>query len=132
MLAENVIARNPELTYWGGTPPVFFILDFGKYEIFLTDYTLRNGNAVPFPSLSDWKLEGSKDGIDWVDVHEQRDFVFKAGFESKTFHVTDGRDFFRYWKLSYLGKRSDIGLRSFVYIYLCGFEMYGHVRWFTA
>jgi hypothetical protein len=58
MLPENVMGRDQEPTCWAGYAPVWFILDLKKYEIFLTDFTLRHGSISITFVLQNWQLEG--------------------------------------------------------------------------
>jgi len=130
MIKENIVGRTNTVTYWGGGSPQYFIVDLVKYEMFITAYTLRHGYNVANSYIQDFCLEGSKDSKTWELVHQQKDTPFRRPYDTVTFHVSNGKDYFRYWKVSQRGNYSMGHGRSGGAPYLClaGFEVYGEVR----
>jgi len=129
MKKHDVIGRSNSITYWGGACPQYFILDLVDFQIFLTHFTIRHGYHLANSYVQDFKLEGSKDGKTWNLIFKQRETPFKGPYDTHTFQVPDGKDFFRFWKFTQKGHYSLGPGRVGGSPYLCisGFEVYGAV-----
>jgi E3 ubiquitin-protein ligase HECTD1 len=133
MHAYNIVGRSDSTNFWGGSAPQFFTLDLKNYEIFATHFTIKHGYHVANSFIQGFQLQGSKDGKTWLPVHEQLETPFTKAYDTATFRIWDGRDYFRHWRLvqhgNYCmgpGKGTSGGAP---YMCLSGFELYGEVRY---
>lgn len=108
-------------------------LAFGpKYVVCPSHYTVRNSTVVPGHSLSNWALEGSKDGHKWALLCEhtestaltpQRGSV--ATFEVRPRCVT----FYHRLRLKLTGPNYHVAPHTrFHYLMLSGLEIYGTLK----
>ena len=79
-------------------PNVFIQYDFGSARS-ITQYTIQNQDFDFAPrSPKDWKLQGSNDATDWVDVDTVTEETDWTAWEKRTFAVDTPGDY-RYYKL---------------------------------
>ncbi|OHT17275.1 F5/8 type C domain containing protein [Tritrichomonas foetus] len=76
--------------YWSSTnsPGQWLSFDFTKNYIYLTDYTLKTPNSSPgWNHLKSWVIEGSIDGIEWVEMDSRNDnFDLNGNSKIATYH----------------------------------------------
>jgi len=131
MRKEDIIARTvTQSTYWGGSCPQWFQIDLGpEYRLLCDAYTLRHGYQHSNSYIQNWVFQGSNDAENWVTLHEGGETPFTKGFDVKTFHVKDGKEHFRYFRVLQKGNYSmGIGKPGgSPYICIAGFELYGEL-----
>eukprot|EP01122_Echinamoeba_exundans_P011561 TRINITY_DN4631_c0_g1_i1.p1 TRINITY_DN4631_c0_g1~~TRINITY_DN4631_c0_g1_i1.p1 ORF type:complete len:2986 (-),score=498.77 TRINITY_DN4631_c0_g1_i1:15-8972(-) len=131
MLSENIIGRNDVSTFWGGSVPQWFSLDLGRYEIYVTHYTMKHGYHLANSYLQNFQFQGSKDNVNWVTLHEQSNPCFHRQFDVTTFRISDGKDYFRYFRVVQNGFYAmGNGQTGGPFMCLSGFELYGEMRSF--
>jgi hypothetical protein len=116
-------------TYWGGSSPQWFQIDLGpEYRFFCEAYTLRHGYQHANSYIQNWVFQGSNDAENWITIHEGGETPFTKGFDVKTFHVKDGKEYFRYFRVLQKGNYS-MGLGKpggSPYICIAGLSLYFH------
>jgi hypothetical protein len=131
MLSENIVGRADVSTFWGGSVPQWFSLDLGRYEIYVTHYTMKHGYHLANSYLQNFQLQGSKDGITWATLHEQTNPCFHRQFDVTTFRISEGKDYFRYFRVVQNGFYAmGNGQTGGPFMCLSGFELYGEMRSF--
>lgn len=133
MLMENIVGRSDVSTFWGGSVPQWFSLDLGRYEIFATHYTIKHGYHLANSYLQNFQFQGSKDDVNWVTLHEQVAPCFHRQFDTTTFRISDGKEYFRYFRVVQNGFYAmGSGQAGAPFMCLSGFELYGEMRSFDA
>ncbi|WP_127500547.1 GH92 family glycosyl hydrolase [Actinoplanes solisilvae] len=88
-------SSSTQLTIASGTPTVNWSYHGGKQRA--TYYTLTSGAAVGDPT--DWKLQGSRDGITWTTVDSRKGEVFTWRNQTRPFEV-DRPGRFKHYRLA--------------------------------
>ncbi|MGW2067752.1 GH92 family glycosyl hydrolase [Streptomyces sp. NPDC001953] len=81
-----------QMTFTTGTPQINWAFRGGKQMP--TYYTLTSGASVGDPT--DWKLQGSNDGITWTTVDSRKGEVFPSRNQSRPFKMDDPGKFARF------------------------------------
>lgn len=123
--------------FWGGSAPVWFIVNLNNWKLEMTHFTLRHGyhydnsfptDVVMFGASSD---SGTPADSDWQQLWASKDPIFEKSFEVRTFPVSSSGNHFNYFKFlqhgSYtMGKSNAAGAP---FLPISGFEMYGHLEY---
>jgi len=81
-----------QMTFTDGTPQVNWVFRSGKQMP--TYYTLTSGASAGDPT--DWKLQGSNDGITWTTVDSRRGEVFSSRGQTRPFKIGNLGKFARF------------------------------------
>lgn len=122
--------NNSRSTYWSDFHPNQFIsFEFLKHKIVPTNYTIKTysyGNNGCH--LKSWVLEGSDDGVEWRNIHEETNCPHLNGsFFSHTFSINQKADFkkkgFKFIRIRQTGANWHDDNR----LVLCAIEFYGQI-----
>lgn len=72
----------------------------------MVSYTLTSGNDAPERDPSDFRIQGSDDGTDWVTVDERSGELFNGRGETRTFTLATPSVDYRYYRLDVLATRT--------------------------
>ena len=87
------IGRNKTRTLTQNLQPSFFYVDFGKYGLKPTHYTLRHYITKPTHHLKFWEFQGSNDGENWICLKKHIDDTSLKGVsKSYTWRLSDEID----------------------------------------
>lgn len=131
MRKADIIDREGHTScYWGNSCPQFFILDLGRCHLRCNYFTLRHGYQAPNSFMQNWTLCGSHDCLNWVPLYEGQETPFYVAFDTKSWPLADGKDYFRYFRILQKGNYS-MGSGTFMggspYLCIAGFELYGEL-----
>jgi hypothetical protein len=103
-----------------------FVIDFKKVLIMPTKYSIRHTDSRDTECLRNWKLEASKDNVNWVLLKEHKDDQTINGKSSTgSWDIIDPKkEFYRYFKVEQTGQNS----ANSTYMNLAGMEFYGFVK----
>jgi len=131
MKVEDIIGREGGTScYWGGTCPQYFILDLKHRRLRCNYFTLRHGYQAANSYIQQWEFAGSHDTFNWVNLYEGGETPFARAFDTKSWSIADGKDYFRYFRVLQKGNYSmGKGTNGGGSAYLCiaGFELYGEL-----
>eukprot|EP01084_Bolivina_argentea_P302995 523073_1 len=120
------IGRNKTRTLTQNLQPSFFYVDFGKYGLKPTHYTLRHYSTQAQYHLKCWEFQGSNDGTNWTCLKKHNDETsLKGASKSHTWKLSNNIDeYYSYFRVV-LTSTIDGG-----YWHLCcsGMELYGEWR----
>src|SRR3954465_7249480 len=107
MKLEDIISREGGTScYWGSSCPQYFILDL-KHRRFRCNYfTLRHGYQAANSYIQNWEFAGSHDTENWTVLYEGGETPFNRAFDTKSWPVPDGKDYFRYFRILQKGNYS--------------------------
>jgi len=137
MKKENVLNINTgEVTYWGGSVPMWFSIDLGPSKLFNTScWCLRHGyNAAnSFPVDIQLEARNDSDGdYDWTLLHKISGSPFTQPHEALGWSVLPRHNkYFRYFRVVQPGNygMGPNGGTGSPYFCVSGFEMYGNLRY---
>lgn len=131
MRTEDIISRVGGIScYWGGSCPQYFILDLKHRRLRCNYFTLRHGYQAANSYIQNWNFAGSNDCTNWTILYEGGETPFSKAFDTKSWPIPDGKDYFRYFRVLQKGNYSmGKGTTSGGSAYLCisGFELYGEL-----
>eukprot|EP01117_Protostelium_nocturnum_P012521 TRINITY_DN4616_c0_g1_i1.p1 TRINITY_DN4616_c0_g1~~TRINITY_DN4616_c0_g1_i1.p1 ORF type:complete len:1440 (-),score=517.76 TRINITY_DN4616_c0_g1_i1:179-4498(-) len=129
MRVEEIIGRSRGSScYWGGSSPQWFILDLKHRRLRCNGFTLRHGYQASNSFIQDWEFSASNDGVHWTVLFKCPHPPFRRPFDTKSWPILDGQEYFRYFKITQRGNYSmGIGTTGGGSAFLCiaGFELYG-------
>lgn len=100
----------------------WFCIDFKRYLVRPTRYTLRHYSSWDTEALRHWKFQGSVDGSDWVVLRDHvDDTTLSRKGQAATWEIPAQPHYFRYFRVLMTGKNSN----GHNYLSLSGFELYG-------
>jgi hypothetical protein len=107
MRIEDIVSREGgNSCYWGSTCPQYFILDLKHRRLRPNYFTLRHGYQAANSYIQNWTFACSNDQVNWLTLYDGGETPFNRAFDTKSWPVPDGKDFFRYFRVLQKGNYS--------------------------
>ena len=94
-LIDNITEGNNKFLT-GGFPQDFYMQQNFDFPVMVNRYSLTSGNDVPGRDLKDWKLLGSKDGVEFEELHSVSDETFASRNLTKNYEFENSTAYRHY------------------------------------
>ena len=102
----------------------WFCVDFKMFKVRPTRYTLRHYTSHDNYALRKWRLEGSKDKVEWICIKEHvDDDSLNEKDKTQTWDIPDCNEYFKYFRVYMTGKNSG----NTWSLNCSGFEIFGRL-----
>jgi hypothetical protein len=118
---SNAIDRNNStIIHTAGVEDSWWKLDLGKNKLFRpTKYTLRTRSDTNDNNPEAWKLQGSNDDVNWVDISiESTSLTIASWFVSQDINAVESYRYFRIFQ-------NGVNTSNELFLVFAGIELYG-------
>jgi len=124
MGAKNLLdLANPAVTFWGGSSPLWFIVDLKNYYVKPTHFIIRHGYNAPNSFIKTLLFHASVDGNNWIQLLREETVAWsRISFSVKLFILEDDT-FYRYFRCTQYGNHTE----NLPYMCVSGFDVYGQI-----
>ncbi|OHT12772.1 hypothetical protein TRFO_17325 [Tritrichomonas foetus] len=119
-------------TFWSANQPESWIkFDFLEMSVKLSGYTLKttSGGGQGYYHMKSWIVEGSKDGIDWIEIDRQEENDdLNSSAAIKTYECQNQEEDYRFLRVKMIGPNHG----NSNYLVLTNIEFFGSLFTFNS